>query len=126
MSPRVPDVTDAEYSADVTQVVSVAQGQVLGMVEIKAEREGRTLHNHAAFLAAGGGRADHPSSGWSRPSPRTATSSGRRTSGIENGQSAFSPHFPRSDKPTLRPADEFPPSGRSEQQEHEEDTWREG
>jgi ketosteroid isomerase-like protein len=48
---RVPDVTDAEYSADVTQVVSVAQGQVLGMVEIKAEREGRTLHNHAAFLA---------------------------------------------------------------------------
>ena len=48
---RVPDVAGAEYSADVTQAVSVAPGQVLGMVEIKAEREGRTLHNHAAFLA---------------------------------------------------------------------------
>lgn len=48
---RVPDVTGAEYGAEVTQVVSVAQGQVLGMVEIKAERKGRTLLNHAAFLA---------------------------------------------------------------------------
>ena len=48
---RVPDVTGAEYSTEVTQVVSVAHGQVLGMVEIKAAREGRTLHNHAAFLA---------------------------------------------------------------------------
>jgi ketosteroid isomerase-like protein len=48
---RVPDVSGADYSADVTQVVSVAPGQVLGMVEIKAERKGRTLHNHAAFLA---------------------------------------------------------------------------
>ena len=48
---RVPDGKDATYSADVTQVVTVAEGQVLGMVEIKAERKGRTLHNHAAFLA---------------------------------------------------------------------------
>jgi hypothetical protein len=42
---------DAEYSADVTQVVSVSPSQVLGMVEIKASRQGRTLHNHAGFLA---------------------------------------------------------------------------
>src|SRR5262245_31777789 len=48
---RVPDVTGAEYTIDVTQVVSVAAGQVLGMVEIEADRKGRTLHNHAAFLA---------------------------------------------------------------------------
>lgn len=48
---RVPDVTGAEYRADVTQVVTVADDQVLGMVEIQAGRKGRTLHNHAAFLA---------------------------------------------------------------------------
>jgi hypothetical protein len=47
---RVPG-GDAEYSADVTQVVSVSPSQVLAMVEIKASRRGRTLHNHAAFLA---------------------------------------------------------------------------
>ena len=33
-----------------TQLLSVADDQVLVMVEIKAERKGRTLHNHAAFL----------------------------------------------------------------------------
>jgi ketosteroid isomerase-like protein len=48
---RVPDGKDAAYTAEVTQVVTVAEGQVLGMVEIKAQRTGRTLHNHAAFLA---------------------------------------------------------------------------
>jgi ketosteroid isomerase-like protein len=48
---RVPVVADAEYSATVTQVVTPAEDQALGMVEIKAERQGRTLHNHAAFLA---------------------------------------------------------------------------
>ncbi len=48
---RVPDVTEAEYRTDVTQVVTVAEGQVLGMVEIVAERKGGALHNHAAFLA---------------------------------------------------------------------------
>ena len=42
---------DAEYSADVTQVVSVSPSQVLGMVEINASRQGRMLHNHAGFLA---------------------------------------------------------------------------
>ena len=47
---RVPG-SDADYSADVTQVVSVSPSQVLAMVEIKAARKGRTLHNHAGFLA---------------------------------------------------------------------------
>lgn len=48
---RVPDGQDATYSATVTQAVTVAEDQVLGMVEIRAEREEKTLHNHAAFLA---------------------------------------------------------------------------
>lgn len=47
---RVPG-GDAEYSATVTQVVSVSPSQVLAMVEIEAARKGRTLHNHAGFLA---------------------------------------------------------------------------
>jgi hypothetical protein len=47
---RVPG-GDAEYSADITQVVSVSPSQVLAMVEIVASRQGRTLHNHAGFLA---------------------------------------------------------------------------
>jgi hypothetical protein len=48
---RVPTGDDATYSADVTQVVSVAPTQVLAIIEIKAARQGRTLHNHAGFLA---------------------------------------------------------------------------
>lgn len=47
---RVPDVSDAEYTVEVTQAVTVAASQVLGMVEIRAERGTKTLHNHAAFL----------------------------------------------------------------------------
>jgi hypothetical protein len=47
---RVPG-GDAEYSAAVTQVVSVSPAQVLAMVEIEASRKGRTLHSHAGFLA---------------------------------------------------------------------------
>ena len=47
---RVPG-GDAEYSAEVTQVVSVSPTQVLAMVEITASRNGRALHNHAGFLA---------------------------------------------------------------------------
>jgi hypothetical protein len=56
---RVPG-GDAEYSATVTQVVSPSPSQVLAMVEIEAERKGRTLHNHAGFLARfdGDGRID--------------------------------------------------------------------
>jgi hypothetical protein len=47
---RVPG-GDAEYSATVTQTVSVSSSQVLAMVEIRATRKGRELHNHAGFLA---------------------------------------------------------------------------
>jgi ketosteroid isomerase-like protein len=47
---RVPDVSSASYSVAVTQAVDVADGQVLAMVEIKAQIDERTLHNHAAFL----------------------------------------------------------------------------
>jgi len=38
-------------SVTVTQSVTVAADQALLMVEIRAERQGRTLHNYAAFLA---------------------------------------------------------------------------
>ena len=57
---RVPSGDDATYSTTVTQAVSVSSSQVLAMVEIKAERKGRTLHNHAGFLARfdGDGRID--------------------------------------------------------------------
>ena len=48
---RMPDVRGAEYTVTVTQSVAVAAGQVLAMVDVEAAREGRTLHNHAAFLA---------------------------------------------------------------------------
>ena len=37
-------------SIEVTQAVMVSADQALAMVEIRAEREGRTLHNFAAFL----------------------------------------------------------------------------
>jgi len=47
---RVPG-GDAEYSATVTQAVSVSRARVLAMVEIRATRKGRELHNHAGFLA---------------------------------------------------------------------------
>ena len=51
--------TDIEYrrplryddSVTVTQSVTVAEDQVLAMVEVKATRNGRSLHNHAAFLS---------------------------------------------------------------------------
>jgi ketosteroid isomerase-like protein len=47
---RVPDAGSAQLSIDVTQAVTVAPGQVLTMVEIRAVRGGKTLHNFAAFL----------------------------------------------------------------------------
>ena len=39
-----------ELSIDVTQSATVAPDQSLTMVEIRAEREGKSLHNFAAFL----------------------------------------------------------------------------
>ena len=47
---RMPDVAGAEYVARVTQAVTVVDDQVLAMVDIKAARHGKALHNHAAFL----------------------------------------------------------------------------
>jgi hypothetical protein len=47
---RVPSGDDATFSASVAQVVAVSPTQVLAMVEIRAERRGKSLHNHAGFL----------------------------------------------------------------------------
>jgi len=48
---RVPDLESAEGSIEVTQVLEIDPELVLSMVEIRARREGRELHNFAAFLA---------------------------------------------------------------------------
>ena len=44
------DVKAVGPSIAITQMLSVKADQVLVMVEIKAERKGRKLHNFAAFL----------------------------------------------------------------------------
>jgi ketosteroid isomerase-like protein len=54
---RVPDLQEAGGTATVTQVVGVDDERAMTMVEIKVpDRKGKSLHNHAAFLArtAGG------------------------------------------------------------------------
>jgi ketosteroid isomerase-like protein len=48
---RLPDLQAAGGSATVTQVLPIDDERVMTMVEIGAEREGRQLHNFAAFLA---------------------------------------------------------------------------
>jgi ketosteroid isomerase-like protein len=49
---RVPDLKEAGGTAAVTQVVGVDDERALTMVEIKVpDRKGKSLHNHAAFLA---------------------------------------------------------------------------
>ena len=47
---RSPDLRAAGGSARLTQVVDVDADRTLAMVEIRAERDGRTLHNFAGFL----------------------------------------------------------------------------
>lgn len=47
---RVPDLRAAGGSARLTQVVDVDADRTLAMIEIRAERNGRTLHNFAGFL----------------------------------------------------------------------------
>jgi len=47
---RLPDLHAAGGSIGLTQVLGVDDRWVLAMVEIRAEREGRSLHNHAGFL----------------------------------------------------------------------------
>ena len=44
------DYATVRPSADITQILTVKPGQVMVMVEIKAKRKGRELHNFAAFL----------------------------------------------------------------------------
>jgi len=54
---RLPDLYAAGGRLRVTQVLPVDADRVLTMVEIRAERNGRELHNFAAFLAeVGDGR----------------------------------------------------------------------
>jgi ketosteroid isomerase-like protein len=48
---RLPDLTGAEWSTRITQVVVVDRERVMTMIEVKAARRGRELHNFAAFLA---------------------------------------------------------------------------
>ena len=44
------DVPAVRPSAKVTQIAHVGFDQVMAMVEIRATRKGRKLHNHAAYL----------------------------------------------------------------------------
>ena len=44
------DLPNANFRVDVTQVVEVQADLVLVMVETRAARAGKTLHNHAAHL----------------------------------------------------------------------------
>jgi hypothetical protein len=48
---RLPDLEGADLSTAVTQIVAIDDERVMTMIEIKAERGERTLHNFAAFLA---------------------------------------------------------------------------
>lgn len=44
------DIATVRPRVRMTQIVSVTDDQVLFMVEVKATRKGRKLHNHASFL----------------------------------------------------------------------------
>ncbi len=48
---RVPDLRSAGGSLQVTQVVAVDEERVLSMVEVRAARGEKVLHNFAGFLA---------------------------------------------------------------------------
>jgi hypothetical protein len=48
---RLPDLAGAELSTAITQLVAVDDERVLTMIEVKARRKGRELHNFAGFLA---------------------------------------------------------------------------
>ena len=49
---RVPDLQEAGGSAEITQVAGVDAERAMTMVEIRVpDRNGKSLHNHAAFLA---------------------------------------------------------------------------
>jgi ketosteroid isomerase-like protein len=44
------DLPSARFDLSITQMVTPTPEQVMAMVEVRAERGGRTLHNHAAHL----------------------------------------------------------------------------
>jgi ketosteroid isomerase-like protein len=44
------DLPSARFSVTLTQVVTIRLDLVMAMVEVRAARGGRTLHNHAAHL----------------------------------------------------------------------------
>ena len=44
------DLPSARFSVSITQMVVPAPGQVMAMVEVRAARGDRRLHNHAAHL----------------------------------------------------------------------------
>ncbi|HEY1317387.1 MAG TPA: nuclear transport factor 2 family protein [Gaiella sp.] len=48
---RLPDLTGAEWSTQITQVAVVDEERVMTMIEVRAARKGKELHNYAAFLA---------------------------------------------------------------------------
>jgi hypothetical protein len=48
---RLPDPAGAELSTAITQIVTIDEERVMAMLEIKAERQGRTLPNLAVLLA---------------------------------------------------------------------------
>ena len=49
---RAPDLQEAGGKATITQVVGVDDERAMTMVEIEVpDRNGKSLHNHAAFLA---------------------------------------------------------------------------
>ena len=48
---RLPDTEDAAWSTEITQVLASDEERVMTGIEVRAERQGRELHNFAAFLA---------------------------------------------------------------------------
>jgi hypothetical protein len=60
--PRLLALKAPELSVTVTQSVTVSSDQAMLMVEIRAERKGKSLHNFSAFLARI--RDDHVSELW--------------------------------------------------------------
>ncbi len=48
---RLPDLSEAQLKARVTQVLGIDEERVMTMIAIRAERKGKSLENFAAFLA---------------------------------------------------------------------------
>ena len=47
---RLPDTSEADLETEVTQVVGIDDERAMTMIEVRAERRGKTLHNFAGFL----------------------------------------------------------------------------